>query len=346
SGPLLLAADRMVPRINEAEFHSWESQGLAAFSLNPLDFSSTRVSTTYGPRGLTFDPKLGQYLLAFTDFQGTSLNGSYLLFLDSSSGQEVNAFSIQEGSQVANVRGMEYDPRGSGNSAWMTILNSGNSAKIVKIALADGPAGAIAPELMATPSPIAFAMVDTGTSMTINVELHNTGGATDTIAASSIVPSGTAYSFAGITFPVVLNDGDSMKVSVTFAPHSLGEQDAELAVTQGSEEPTVSFPITGEGIYAGESVAEGVLESWQMTLSPNPARDNVELTLDAAEEGPAKIFVYDATGREVRSIDMGTVSEGEHETQISTGDLPSGMYFVRALGASGQLAASRLVIAR
>ncbi|HEY3876388.1 MAG TPA: hypothetical protein VGM92_13010, partial [Candidatus Kapabacteria bacterium] len=100
SGPLLLAADRMVPRINEAEFHSWESQGLAAFSLNPLDFSSTRVSTTYGPRGLTFDPKLGQYLLAFTDFQGTNLVRSYLLFLDSSSGQEVNAFSIQEGSQV------------------------------------------------------------------------------------------------------------------------------------------------------------------------------------------------------------------------------------------------------
>ncbi len=48
-----------------------------------IDFSDTR-SATFGPRGLTYDPNVGEYLLAYTDFEGdpttATLLNSYLLF--------------------------------------------------------------------------------------------------------------------------------------------------------------------------------------------------------------------------------------------------------------------------
>jgi photosystem II stability/assembly factor-like uncharacterized protein len=234
-GDTLLAADRMVEQIQRATL-----PGLDFTQFNPLDFSDTR-NATYGPRGLTYDPILGQYLLAYTDFQGTTLNGSYLLFLDPQSGEEQNAFSIAVGESLTNVRGMEYDPRGAGNTAWMTVLNTGTSAQIIKIALTDGPSG-------------------------------------------------------------------------------------------GAEAVLTPVPISSDG--------------WGIELYPNPARDFVDVTLDASVADVAQLRIYDVTGREVLSVPLGMISMGEHATEVPTTGIPDGIYFVRIMGSSGQLASARLSIVR
>jgi hypothetical protein len=156
---------------------------------NPLDFSANR-NAIYGPRGLTYDPQFGQFLLAYTDFQGSfassTLNGSYILFLDAGTGLEQRALSIVEGGEATNIRGLEYDPRGAGNTAWATILTGSSSAALVKIALADGPSPAPAAAFETSPTPIDFGNVDTGKTLTLHVYIHNTGGIAGTIQAINI----------------------------------------------------------------------------------------------------------------------------------------------------------------
>ena len=338
-GSKILAVDRMVNQIPQAPNSSWNFS-----EYNALDLTATR-NATYGPRGITFDPKLGEYLLAYTDFHGTSLNASYLLFLDTSTGMEQHALTIEEGGELTNVRGMEYDPRGDGNTVWMTILNSGNSAKIVKIALADGPASAVGPVITAVPSTINFGNLDTGKTKTASVELYNTGGADDVINSIAISPSGTPFSMTSVS-NITLKAGDSMNVQILFSPHAPGPQGASLVIDSKLVAPT-EFNITGDATENGARVLpSGNAPGWDLSISPNPASGDVELSLTAGNTGNASVEVFDATGRQVRTMPLGMLTMGDHEMELPTDGMPNGMYFVRVIGTQGQVAAARLAIER
>jgi photosystem II stability/assembly factor-like uncharacterized protein len=139
----LFAADRLVNR-NDQTF------AIGRAVLSDLSFThridlDTGVKALYGPRGLDYDTALHLFLLAFTDFQGTNssdatFNGSYVYLLDPDDASTVKRYTINEGgSELVNIRGLAYDPRGAGNTAWITTLGSGG-AKIVKVTLTDGPA--------------------------------------------------------------------------------------------------------------------------------------------------------------------------------------------------------------
>ncbi len=102
----------------------------------------------FGPRCITYNPLTDELLHTWTDFQGTeataTLYDSYLLRLDPVTGIEKSSYFVQEGGNVGtNVRGLEYDPRSDGKSVWVTVLNSGNSSKILKLSLVDGPQASI-----------------------------------------------------------------------------------------------------------------------------------------------------------------------------------------------------------
>ena len=134
----IFCADRQVNNIQRALLSD-----LDFTRFNVLDFSDTR-NATFGPRCMAYDTKLNVMLLSYTDFQGAvasaTLNGSYVLYLDPEVGTELKGLPItQGGAGLVNIRGMEYDPRGDGNSAWITILNTGTSSSLVKITLTDGP---------------------------------------------------------------------------------------------------------------------------------------------------------------------------------------------------------------
>jgi hypothetical protein len=103
----------------------------------------------FGPRCISFNPVSGELLHTWTSFQGTdatdaALYDSYLLRLDPVSGKELSSYFVQEGGNAGtNVRGCEYDPRSNGTSIWVTVLNSGNSSKILKVSLKDGVPAAV-----------------------------------------------------------------------------------------------------------------------------------------------------------------------------------------------------------
>jgi photosystem II stability/assembly factor-like uncharacterized protein len=105
----------------------------------------------FGPRCITMDPTTGTLLHTWTDFQGTdataTLYDSYVLRLNRDDGTELNSWFVQDGvNSGTNVRGIEYDPRSNGSSVWVTVLNDvGNSSKILKVTLVNGPSNGVAP---------------------------------------------------------------------------------------------------------------------------------------------------------------------------------------------------------
>ncbi|NUQ26777.1 MAG: T9SS type A sorting domain-containing protein [Saprospiraceae bacterium] len=68
-------------------------------------------------------------------------------------------------------------------------------------------------------------------------------------------------------------------------------------------------------------------EHTQITLSPNPAAEQIVLTAENLPGGPADLLVYDALGREVlrRYLQVHTDRVEEH---VSISNLPTGVYFL------------------
>ncbi len=137
SGDSLFLADR-----NNNVIHVVSKQDPA---LNYTDLSLDRHAP-FGPRCITLNPATGNLLHTWTDFQGpdatATLYDSYILNLKRNDGSEVGSWFVQDGTNTGtNVRGLELDPRAGGTTVWVTVLNSGNSSKILKLTLVDGPKG-------------------------------------------------------------------------------------------------------------------------------------------------------------------------------------------------------------
>ena len=77
---------------------------------------------------------------------------------------------------------------------------------------------------------------------------------------------------------------------------------------------------------------------------PNPSRGlNVSFSLASAE--PAQLAVYDLSGREVRSRQVGSLGAGRHLVSLGApGTLAPGIYLVRLMQGRRQLVARAVVV--
>lgn len=114
----------------------------AEIDYDPIDLER---KAAFGPRCVSYNPVTKEILHTWTDFQGTeqsaTLYDSYLLRFGGNSLETGSTF-VQEGTNAGtNVRGCEYVPNSDGKAVWVTVLNSGNSSKILRISLEAGPPG-------------------------------------------------------------------------------------------------------------------------------------------------------------------------------------------------------------
>ena len=72
-----------------------------------------------------------------------------------------------------------------------------------------------------------------------------------------------------------------------------------------------------------------VIAANDLQLYPNPARDAATLTLNVVKASDITIQVIDMTGRIVANVANSNFAAGTHKVDISTGDLPSGIYNVK-----------------
>lgn len=67
----------------------------------------------------------------------------------------------------------------------------------------------------------------------------------------------------------------------------------------------------------------------RVALFPNPASDLLRIRFGVAEATEVHISLMDMMGRPIRNTSFRASSAGQHEAQLQTADLPTGLYLVR-----------------
>ena len=130
--------------------------------------------------------------------------------------------------------------------------------------------------LAASPAGLTFGQVPTGSSRSLNVQITNTGTASETLG--SVTGPQAPFSSAGL--PAVgssIAAGASVVVPVTYTPTAAGSNSSSLVLTSTSG--TITVPITGEGI-----VGKG-----QLVFTPS------SLSLGSVAVGSAQTASFDIT---------------------------------------------------
>ena len=82
------------------------------------------------------------------------------------------------------------------------------------------------------------------------------------------------------------------------------------------------------------------------TPSPNPFRTETRLTLSVDAATTMTVAVHDALGRRVALIHDGDVRPGTYTLRFDAGQLPPGLYLVRATNGRGQSATRSVSLVR
>lgn len=115
--------------------------------------------------------------------------------------------------------------------------NASNSTLVLQL----GGTGGTSEPVTATPSALSFGDVATGASASLSVVLTNAQSSSVTLSA--IQTTGSEFSVSGPAFPLTLRAGQSVALSVSFSPQTLGTVGGSLFAFG----PRLNIPLTGTG---------------------------------------------------------------------------------------------------
>ena len=147
-----------------------------------------------------------------------------------------------------------FAPQATGSASGTVTISSDASNSTLTMALSGTAVSA--GTLGANPTSLSFGSVTVGSNQSLTEKLTNNGGATVTI--SQVAISGTGFTLSGVSTPITLTSGQSTSFSVTFAPAAAGSASGDVTVTSNGSNPTLTIPLSGTGISAGD-------------LTPSPA---------------------------------------------------------------------------
>ena len=83
-------------------------------------------------------------------------------------------------------------------------------------------------------------------------------------------------------------------------------------------------------VPAGVSNNQNIIKSLKLYQNyPNPFNPSTSIKFDVVKAGEVKISVYDAAGKQVRTLVNGKFQQGTYETSFNGSDLNSGVYFYK-----------------
>ena len=129
----------------------------------------------------------------------------------------------------------------------------------------------------ASPSPLDFGTVGTGTTHSKGLVIKNSGSAP--LVVSGAVVSGDASFIAAKVQKVLLAPGGTFTLNVKFAPASAGPHQASLAIaTDSSELPTLEVPLKGTAFTYGLEASATELDFGDVQLQTNSAAQTLVVT--------------------------------------------------------------------
>jgi len=165
---------------------------------------------------------------------------------------------------------------------------------------------------------------------------------------------GTDYAYA--TFPS-LEDLDycgaaiEKGLSLVIADNSGSKTVPTLMITyfdaEGNILSTRKFAnyISGDISTSAVDVKNNGADFTQMSVYPNPAKDQATLTYALGKTRNLIIDLYDLQGKWIQNLSQGQQSEGFHKLNVNTSNLPAGMYLIRLLS-EGVVQTQRLSVVK
>ncbi len=145
-----------------------------------------------------------------------------------------------------------FTPESNGEAvAKITITSNANDSNL-EVGI-EG-AGVKSQVLTASPSSLSFGAVSVGSSASLSVVVSNAHTWKETITALPV--TGSAFSVSGPSLPITLASGQSVTLSVSFAPQTAGVVAGNIFLTGDS----LNIPLSGTGTAVGQlSIAPGSL---------------------------------------------------------------------------------------
>ncbi|MBK8444931.1 MAG: T9SS type A sorting domain-containing protein [Sphingobacteriales bacterium] len=154
-----------------------------------------------------------------------------------------------------------------------------------------------------------------------NVENESSGN----ITATNVINAGATIVYdCGITSYVRLNPGFWAKSGSFFRAYPDG--------CGGVLKPTdTAEPILSEvpAVAKTQNPAAETPTTAALSAFPNPAHDEVNISITVQEAGTALVQLFDIQGKLTREIFSGNTEAGIHQFQVPLKSLPSGVYVVR-----------------
>ena len=153
------------------------------------------------------------------------------------------------------------------------------------------------------------------------------GGTFDwTAGTPSVTPNDGVFSVLSLDKPTATASNGAIVAHMQFAPTVLGNATAKLTFPNaGPCGNTVSIDLSGTGVV--NSVSETASEGFTLNQSyPNPTHGNANFTYITPKETEVRITLVDLTGKFIRTLISGRVSEGEHTVNFDASNMPSGTY--------------------
>jgi hypothetical protein len=157
----------------------------------------------------------------------------------------------------------------------------------------------------------------------------------DSIHISAITIVGVnanAFSITSKNLVFALATGESKQVSVRYTPISFGSEHALLIISNDAIEGFDTVQLTGAGITSSVS-ATADLSSPDLIIqcSPNPMRSSGIIRMKSSPSMNGKVYsaiLLDESGREIRNVRSGRVTESVEEWKLDVNQIASGHYFL------------------
>ena len=93
--------------------------------------------------------------------------------------------------------------------------------------------------------------------------------------------------------------------------------------------------------------ASSATQSFRLTAPrPNPFQSSTSLELTLDQSTNVSVAVYDALGRQVALLHEGALRPGTYSLRVEAGNLPTGLYLIRATDGRGATATRSVSLVR
>jgi len=168
-----------------------------------------------------------------------------------------------------------------------------------------------------------------GTTITKSIQLKNIS--INTLQIDSLTLFSTQFEFSSLNFPIVIEEGETTLVDVTFTPTILGNHIDTLYIhCNGIGELEVHLIGQAANPISVSEIENKIPKSFLLRQNfPNPFNPLTTIFYGLPHESLVEIIVYDVLGNSVMRIAQDNQPAGYHSIKFDASTLPSGIYFYK-----------------